>query len=416
MNNDQIIKEQIANSAPEIRDYLVKKEWLQVIDNLGQKNGLNPEQKANLENEVLFVLLGMELAINFSENVATNVAGLTQDKIGQIALEIHEQIFKNLEQYLPNRQEGAASNTEPEQPSLYRTLKESELIEQGKGKMSAERKKAVEEVPWREYVQDIAFLNKLSLEQIESFGKEALLVILNLEAQEKFADNLVRETKVAPDIAKSIVEMVDEKILKVIERKEHGEPEPVTPKEIDLEDKETLRSTPNHVLIDIQKSKLPPKELEAINSTPWQEIVKDIALRNKLGIGQAAILEKETLFVLYKLEREEDYHTNITREAELNKDLADPVTNAINLEVFKQIKDRANGVVPASAPIPQAPQNTPVPATIQNSTPPANLPMIENGEVAHDTTPNTVSENKQQVSTPDYRYQGGKDPYKEPLV
>ncbi|GEM_PF-2714934 len=53
---------------------------------------------------------------------------------------------------------------------------------------------------------------------------------------------------------------------------------------------------------------------------------------------------------------------------------------------------------------------------------PSNLPMIEEGEAAHDTPqiePKALSQetkSEPKVSLPDYRYEGGQDPYREPLL
>jgi len=58
---------------------------------------------------------------------------------------------------------------------------------------------------------------------------------------------------------------------------------------------------------------------------------------------------------------------------------------------------------------------------------PSNLPMVEKGEAAHDAPqiePKALSQeqpkpeikSEPKVSLPDYRYEGGSDPYREPLV
>ena len=54
------------------------------------------------------------------------------------------------------------------------------------------------------------------------------------------------------------------------------------------------------------------------------------------------------------------------------------------------------------------------------ATPPANLPMIEKGETVHDV-PHVeqpkpeIKPEQTKVPLPDYRYENGKDPYREPL-
>ena len=87
---------------------------------------------------------------------------------------------------------------------------------------------------------------------------------------------------------------------------------------------------------------------------------------------------------------------------------------------------------------PPVPTKTPVVQVVTPLTPPTNLPMVEpafaqgsvmvkKGEVAHSVShieqptppkppvPVPTKTEPEKVSLPDYRYPGGKDPYREPL-
>ena len=100
METDQILQEQIKSAPVEIREILKQKSWLTVTEEVSRKNGFLDNQKDSLENEVLFVLLGMELIEKLPENLRINV-GLAENKADEIYKEIYEKILKNIEVLLP---------------------------------------------------------------------------------------------------------------------------------------------------------------------------------------------------------------------------------------------------------------------------------------------------------------------------
>lgn len=182
----------------------------------------------------------------------------------------------------------------------------------------------------------------------------------------------------------------------------------------------------NQQLIDEQFSKLPQGLQEAIRATAWQKTLEEIAQKNKLSKDESEQLETETMLVLYGFENIVKFPDNIAQELNLHAIQAIALAEAINEEIFKPIESRAiserkvNDLTPEIAP--------------------QNLPMIEEGEVAHEvphveapapvaaqapTTPTPAvptpaakpeTPAKVQVATPDFRYPTGKDPYREPLA
>ncbi len=108
MEEDKIIEEQIKNVKLEIKNFLVKGLWKTAINDIVQKNNLSSEQRAKLENEVLFVLLSMELASNFRQNIK-NVLNLQESAAESISQNIYEKIFKNVENLLPTGYENGTS-------------------------------------------------------------------------------------------------------------------------------------------------------------------------------------------------------------------------------------------------------------------------------------------------------------------
>jgi transcription elongation factor len=155
-------------------------------------------------------------------------------------------------------------------------------------------------------------------------------------------------------------------------------------------------------LIQEQFQKLPPELQQAINAVPWKAAVKEVASSNNLTQEKAEILERETMFILYGFENPDDYIKNMMREVQINEEIAAKIAGEVNEKVFKVIAEQMDKA--------QAPQ------AIHN-----NLPMVEPGETVHDVSPavdskqQIVDSEKPQVSTPDYRYPGGADPYREPM-
>jgi len=111
MEADKIIQEQIKNAPQEIKKILTDKSWLLVVNQISQTNNFSEEQRVALENEILFVLLGMELMSDFKRNIEENLS-LQEQASQNISDEIYEKIFKDVEEFLPTEIEGEKSRTQ----------------------------------------------------------------------------------------------------------------------------------------------------------------------------------------------------------------------------------------------------------------------------------------------------------------
>lgn len=153
-------------------------------------------------------------------------------------------------------------------------------------------------------------------------------------------------------------------------------------------------------LIKDQVNSLPLNVRESINRIPWKNKIKDIAKREGLDEEKSTALETETMFILFGFLSFETYVENIIREIGLDQEMAnrisDSVYNEIILEIQKQFEmiEAISQKEPPKMEIPVAPKplepKTETPSIQKITTveiPPANLPMIEPGEVVHDTTP-----------------------------
>ncbi|PJA37034.1 MAG: hypothetical protein CO183_00345 [Candidatus Zambryskibacteria bacterium CG_4_9_14_3_um_filter_42_9] len=217
-------------------------------------------------------------------------------------------------------------------------------------------------------------------------------------------------------------------------------------------------------LIKEQFDKLPVVLQKSLKAVEWKSSVKEIAELNKLSPDQAEALERETMFILYGFENIDDYKTNLIREAGFDEVVAMTIAETVNEKVFdtviakvKELETTTNETSASVDTLSQIPEiHYP------------NLPVVEQGETAHDAQPlkpehNQIEPTKyveqispkpslnpaeklsgmtslirdyeraeqrvkdqvqqkpeiktepEKVSLPDYRYPNGKDPYREPL-
>jgi len=165
-------------------------------------------------------------------------------------------------------------------------------------------------------------------------------------------------------------------------------------------------------LIEEQFKKLPLNLQRAIKAVPWKSLVEEIGRANALDAEQTALLEQETMFIIYAFENPDDYVSNIARALNTSEEIAYTIAESIGDKIFVPISEKSEGH-----------QQTSTPASIPEI-PPSNLPMVEKDEVAHDVAPATsevgnreyeVRKEEPKAPLPDYRYEGGKDPYREPL-
>lgn len=178
-------------------------------------------------------------------------------------------------------------------------------------------------------------------------------------------------------------------------------------------------------LIEEQLKTLPPNLQQAVNAVPWKNLVQEIGRDNTLNAEQITALEQEMMLVIYGFENPQDYIVNLVREVGVSEDVAYTIAESVANKIFDPILKKSEElvrVVPVSVP----------------EIAPVNLPMVEEGEVAHDVKSEARSKNQEsgmgmqkreagikkqeevkieqsKVPLPDYRYTEGKDPYREPL-
>lgn len=119
MDDKAIIKEKFESSPKEIQEYLSNREWEKTINDITAIEGLNVEQKQSLQNELLFIMLGLDLPKNLIKNLFTElqIDSVRAENISKI---LNEKIIKPLEIFLPIEETEKAQG-QSEDPSETKT-------------------------------------------------------------------------------------------------------------------------------------------------------------------------------------------------------------------------------------------------------------------------------------------------------
>ena len=183
--------------------------------------------------------------------------------------------------------------------------------------------------------------------------------------------------------------------------------------------------------IEEQFKTLPPNLQQAIGAVPWKALVQDIGKANALDAEQIASLEQETMFIIYAFEPPEDYVANIVREVGISEETALNIAESVTDKIFDPISQKSENGRATEEPIVitaetkeealkelsrRSMKNQNPPALVPELAP-SNLPMVE--PPSAQIEPKALSQeikSEPKVSLPDYRYEGGGDPYRDPLV
>ena len=111
MDITQVLQEQIRTAPDEIKQILKSGSWSQKIEEVVQINNFSLEQKTALENEVLFVLLGMSSYLDFTGNIIEALQ-IEKERASVVSKEVFENIFKPVVELLPTEEEGVGTDLE----------------------------------------------------------------------------------------------------------------------------------------------------------------------------------------------------------------------------------------------------------------------------------------------------------------
>lgn len=168
--------------------------------------------------------------------------------------------------------------------------------------------------------------------------------------------------------------------------------------------------------------KLPPETQDLVMSNETTELIAATLKEVGLLEEQADLADSEILHTMFCLQSLDDAINNIAKLS--NKSINDlsKLKSTVQDNILSKYKINIKEFIETNK---SEPEKISVPEI-----PPENLPMVEKGEIAHDvphieSTPSTTLGASNQpapavpsqpkVPLPDYRYPGGKDPYREPL-
>ena len=112
----QIIKEEMAKLPKEVQDAINAFDWVKITEEIGKNHSLYEDNITNLQVETMLVLVGLERADWYLDNIKNNVI-LSEEKTKEISNEIFQKIFspinkileenikKNLKNKTPNHEQ-----------------------------------------------------------------------------------------------------------------------------------------------------------------------------------------------------------------------------------------------------------------------------------------------------------------------
>lgn len=97
--SQEIIKEQLEKLPKSIRDAIASVDLGSKIKKIADKNMLHIDQAGNLENETLFVMLGLEPTVDYKENIRKEL-NISRDRAQSITADIDKEVFMQIRESL----------------------------------------------------------------------------------------------------------------------------------------------------------------------------------------------------------------------------------------------------------------------------------------------------------------------------
>lgn len=112
---DQVIKERLQILPPDIKKAINELDWGKTVLPIGKKNGLSVEQMGDLQQQTVFVLVGL-LHPNEYFDAIKNALGIDAVKATALVADMNEAVFKTIKQKLVDfyEEETRATASEPQ--------------------------------------------------------------------------------------------------------------------------------------------------------------------------------------------------------------------------------------------------------------------------------------------------------------
>jgi hypothetical protein len=233
---DKLIENQFSRLPEAMQKAIKAVPWKALVQEIGKTNALDIEQIVSLEQETMFIIYGFENPDDYISNIVREV-GIDETRASTIAELVSEKILTAIENKMAETpapdvtpdvvptvvpDEAAVvpeKDTSVEPPPTVVT-EEKKIIPEEKLKTLPEAmQKAINIVPWKSSVKEIALLNRLGLEQVASVERETMSVIFGLSSPDDYVKSIIRETGIDEKTAAAIAGAVKVKIFDAIARK-----------------------------------------------------------------------------------------------------------------------------------------------------------------------------------------------------
>ena len=122
MNTSELIKERYQQLPQEIRDAVTASDLPTKMKTIASNHGLMIDQVGILQNEILFVMLGLEPSSDFVNNMSKEL-GIKRELAEKITIDVNRLIFDSIKNYLREREESVLN----EQINEQKTEQEEKL-------------------------------------------------------------------------------------------------------------------------------------------------------------------------------------------------------------------------------------------------------------------------------------------------
>lgn len=135
MDYKEELKQRLDILPDDLRDFVLDENWKKSVKNISEEFGLNEEEHASLEDEVLFVLIALEPKSDFKNNIK-NELQLDENTANWITEDVDSYIFSSIAKILneiekqgrENDKESIPTNQTKNNPNSYEQI----LINQAK--------------------------------------------------------------------------------------------------------------------------------------------------------------------------------------------------------------------------------------------------------------------------------------------
>jgi len=201
----QKIAEYYAKLPPEAQGVFSSMQWLQTLEQISIKYGLNDAQTETLSTETTLVLLGI-IHLDEYKNILKSELNISNEILQNILTEIDDSILKTIKQELT---EVFNKNNQPI----------SEELDERFSKLSNETKNAILESNYQTKIYEIGQKYNLTVFQMEILEKAIVDIIIGTTNPDKFEESLKQSLQLPDEKNREIVNEINEKILKEIREK-----------------------------------------------------------------------------------------------------------------------------------------------------------------------------------------------------